>query len=334
MRRSTQLIAVVVVVTALVSACGAAAPASPAATQPTTASPAATASAATIETAMPSVDLAHPVGVIAVGHSGLTGEGTGGTYEAVKANSWATGTNADIDSVYQRIVAALPETEGHVANEAVGGATADTLSTQANAALATVPAPALAIIQTVDNDIQCDAANVADVGQSVADVLRLIHDASPNTKILVVGQLGRPSASYIKDLVAHDPTTKKDLTWDDDCTFFDATGTLHEAGFAKLTAAIDSYEAETARVCAAVPNCVTDGGVRRAWVDKIDLFSPDYAHLNAQGQAAEAALIWPVIEKLLGALSCHGSEPRGERFGRLRHQRGMRQDHHGLRRVG
>jgi uncharacterized lipoprotein len=32
-------------------------------------------------------DVSHPVGVIAIGHSGLTGEGTGATGEAVPANS-------------------------------------------------------------------------------------------------------------------------------------------------------------------------------------------------------------------------------------------------------
>ena len=251
-------------------------------------------------TAMPSVDLLHPVGIIAIGHSGLTGEGTGATFEAVKENSWATGSATDIDSVYRRMVAALPATDGRVANMAVGGAPASALPAQAEAALAEVPAPALAIIQTVDNDIRCDAANVADVGASVAEALALIHDASPETKVLVVGQLGRPSVSFVKDLVAHDPTAKDGLTWNDECTFFDASGTLHEAGFEKLSRAIDAYEAETARVCAAVPNCVTDGGVRRAWIDRIDLFSPDYAHLNRQGQAAEAEQIWPVIERLLG----------------------------------
>jgi hypothetical protein len=248
------------------------------------------------------VDVEHPVGIIAMGHSGLTGEGAGPGFEPVAADSWATGTDPDVDSVYLRMVAALPATEGHVSNTATGGASANTLTPQVRSALAMVPAPALAIIQTVDNDIQCDAANVKAVGSSVADALSEIHNGSPNTKILVVGQLGRPSVTFVKDLVAHDPSQKQGLTWDDDCTFFDAQGKLHEAGFEKLTAAIDAYEAETARVCAAVPNCSTDGGVRRAWIDKIDLFSPvDAGHLNKQGQAAEAKLIWPVVEKLLGA---------------------------------
>jgi hypothetical protein len=87
---------------------------------------------------IPSVDLAHPVGMIAIGHSGLTGEGTGATSQPLYSNSWATGTDPEVNSVYLRMVAALPETEGHVMNKAVGGAPASTLSSQAQAALANV----------------------------------------------------------------------------------------------------------------------------------------------------------------------------------------------------
>jgi hypothetical protein len=239
------------------------------------------------------------VGLIAIGHSGLTGEGTRGTYEAVTAKSWATGTDPLVKSVYLRMVALLPNTEGRVANTARGGAPASALTSQAEEALAVVPAPVLAIIQTVDNDIQCEGSNVRDVGQDLAHALALLHESSPNTKILVVGQLGRPSVAFIKALVAHDPSAKADLTWDDDCSFYDAAGHLRASGVKKLSAVIDKYEAETAAVCAATPDCVTDGGVRRAWVDKIENFAPDYAHLNVQGQAAEAELIWPVVEALL-----------------------------------
>lgn len=241
----------------------------------------------------------QPVGIIAVGHSGLTGEGTGATFEPVVANSWATGSAPEVNSVYQRLTSVRPETEGHVANTARGGAPASTLTVQATQALAIVPVPALAIIQTVDNDILCDASNVAEVGQSLADALALIHDASPDAVILVAGQLGRPSVAFVIDLVAAHPDMKADLTWDDECSFFDADGELRESGFGLLTAAIDAYEVETARVCAQVPNCVTDGGVRKAWIDSVEYFSPDFAHLNLAGQAAQAELIWPIIEPLL-----------------------------------
>jgi hypothetical protein len=62
----------------------------------------------------------QPVGIIAIGHSGLTGEGTGGTFEPVLANSWATGSAPAVNSVYQRLTSVRPETRGHAANTARG----------------------------------------------------------------------------------------------------------------------------------------------------------------------------------------------------------------------
>jgi hypothetical protein len=48
-------------------------------------------------------------------------------------------------------------------------------------------------------------------------------------------------------------------------------------------------------VCATVPNCRTDNGVRAAYVDRLENFSSDWSHLNVRGQAAAAELIWPVV---------------------------------------
>ena len=244
--------------------------------------------------------MSHPVGMIAVGHSGLTGEGTADLHQDNFIDSWATGTDPAVNSIYLRLVGALPAIAGHVSNTAHGGALASALVAQVRSALAQVPVPALAIVSTIDNDMMCDQSNLARFGDSVLAGLNEIHTASPNTKILVIGQFGRPNVAFIKQLVAAVPEQKAALTGDDECTFFLPGGTLNEPGFVKLTAASEAYEAEETRVCATVPNCSTDGGVRKTWVDKIELFSPDYAHLNVKGQAAEAEQLWPVVKALLG----------------------------------
>jgi hypothetical protein len=284
----------------LLAACSSGVPTSTPSVAATTATLSPTVFVAPTGTPEPTPDLAHPVGIFAIGHSGLTGEGTAGTSEPNLANSWATGTSTQVNSVYLRLVAARPATEGHVANTAQGGAPASALEEQAHQALLSVPAPALAIISTLDNDIQCDGGNIAAVGQSIAKGLEVIHSASPNTKILMVGQLGRPSVSFVKELVAHDPSVKAYLMGSDPCSFYGVDEKLNEAGFAKLSAVVDAYETEQARVCASEPNCATDGGVRKVWVDKLEYFASDWNHLNVQGQAKEAALIWPVVKDLLG----------------------------------
>lgn len=278
----------------LLAACGSGASSagpSSAGPSPTAASPTAT------------PDLSHPVGVIAFGHSGLTGEGTGLPSDAVPENSWATGTSPDVNSVYLRLVAALPETQGHVVNTAQGGATSDSLPAQATGALLFVPVPALAIISTIDNDIRCDGTDpqhTTEFGKSVQAALDAIVAASPNVKILVVGQLGRPRADFVEALVAKDPSIKTGLMGSDLCAFYDSNGKISTKGFANLTAIVQGYEDEEARVCKLYPQCRTDGGVRAAWIDKLEYFSPDFEHLNVSGQAAEAALIWPVVKELMG----------------------------------
>jgi hypothetical protein len=158
------------------------------------------------------------------------------------------------------------------------------------------------IIDTIDNDLRCDGANIKEVGGWIADALALIHAASPNTKILVVDQPGRPSVEFVQHVVDVHPETKASVfTWDDECSFYDATGKINPAGFEKLSANIDAYEAEQSRVCALVPNCHDDGGVRKAYVDVLERLSPpDYGHFNVLGQAVQAALLWPVVQQVLG----------------------------------
>jgi hypothetical protein len=201
-----------------------------------------------------------------------------------------------------RLVGARPETVGHVANTAQGGALAKALPDQARAALRIVPHPALVIISTIDNDIRCDGTDsqhIPEFGSYIADALGIITTASPNSKILIVGQLGRPDPVYMAQLLAQVPSLIPTSPATGICDFVDQNGKIVQPHLETLTSIINQYEAEEARVCAAVPQCSTDGGVRAAYKDKIENFSADYAHLNVKGQAAEAALIWPIVEAAL-----------------------------------
>jgi hypothetical protein len=252
----------------------------------------------------PSANTANPVGVIAIGHSGLTGENSDPSlpFSPALANSWATGTSPQVNSIYRRLVAIRPETDGHVANTAEGGAPVSSLARQVRRALETVTAPALVVVQTIDGDIRCDGTDgehVTEFGVALADALKVVTTASPNSRIVVVGQLGRPSPSFIKKLVAKDPTVKAELTGTGMCDFFGPDGVLNDEAFDTLTSIIEDYEAEQARVCATVPNCRTDDGARAAYVDRLENFSSDWNHLNVRGQAEAAEIAWPAVAALL-----------------------------------
>jgi hypothetical protein len=115
-----------------------------------------------------SLETAEPIGLVALGHSALTGENSDPDKPGQPAleNSWATGTADGLDSIYQRMVELRPETEGHVENFAQGGAPAASLRAQATTALQNVPTPELAIIQTIDGDIRCDGTDDVHVAES------------------------------------------------------------------------------------------------------------------------------------------------------------------------
>ena len=252
-----------------------------------------------------------PVGVIAIGHSGLTGENSDPDrpFQPALENSWATGTNPDVDSVYLRLIDERPDTEGHVANTAVGGAPVTALVEQARAVLDVVAAPQLVIIQTIDNDIRCDgtdADHVVEFGDSIADALNVISTASPDSDILMVGQLGRPDPAFVERLVAADPSQKPLLTGPAPCGFFDATGM-----WSRRTSAVSPASSTATKLSssgAATPS-LTAGptALRAADVNVPENFSPDWNHLNVRGQAAAAELIWPVVVDMLGL--DHGATP-------------------------
>lgn len=243
----------------------------------------------------------EPVGLIAIGHSGLTGESSDPARLGAEAkdNSWATGTSEAVNSVYLRMLRVRPQTEGHVANTAKGGAKAFNLASQAAQALKVVPNPELVIIQSLDNDIRCDgsdALNVSTYGSQVADALALVREASPAAKILIVGQIGRPATAA--PAIAKSPSAKIGVTGTGPCDFFDPTGKLVPSKIQFLTKVIEGYEAEQAKACAASPPCRTDEGALAAFVD--DPAEIVAGHFTTKGIARVAATIWPTVEDFLG----------------------------------
>jgi hypothetical protein len=256
----------------------------------------------------------EPVGLVALGHSGLTGENSDPDkpgYPALE-NSWATGTNPEVNSIYQRMVDLRPETEGHVANAAYGGAPAASLNTQAATALTYnpgstlqyVPTPELVIIQTIDNDLNAcplDEAALARFGDSVTLALDTIVAASPHSRILIISQFGRPDPAFDKKFFAAHPQFKAEMTGPrGECGgAFDRSGEVNLEAYKGLTKIIEAFEAEQKGRCDAFPQCQTDGGAATTFANKLDYLSSDFNHLNVRGQAQLAELIWPVVAEML-----------------------------------
>jgi hypothetical protein len=244
----------------------------------------------------------RPLGLVAIGHSFLTGYDSNlpEHFSDAPENSWATGTNPKVHSIYQRLITAEPQIAGHVANLAEDGATADALEIQAMEALKVVPRPQLVIVQTIDNDIKCDGtdpANYAPFGMKVKAALTKIVSTSPQTRILVLSKLGRP-ASYA-EAVGLDRAAKLTATGDGMCDPYDSAGHLAIGHVRAELIIIQKYEHQLATVCASVTQCHYDPTLATYHDSLHNLAVGDWYHLNVKGLGAVAALMWPPVATLL-----------------------------------
>jgi hypothetical protein len=81
-------------------------------------------------------------------------------YRDAHENSWATGDNPQVRSIYDRLLADHPALEGHSYNQAVNGATIDSLESQFEALMSEVEvAPDVILMHWIDNDIRCDGTD-------------------------------------------------------------------------------------------------------------------------------------------------------------------------------
>lgn len=278
------------------------------ATTPSTSAPGSamggSAAAATAASTTPqAVDAGHPVGVVAIGHSGLTGfrSDPATPEENAFANSWATGTNPVVDSIYARLVRAIPETADHVANLARNGAQADLLPYQAQDALRLVPRPRLALVEIMDNDIRCDGTDPAHYSEFrayVRQAVTVLTQASPGVTVMLVSGPGRP-ARYAA-AIASLPKTPVELVGTGPCQMFPANKVVDKAEVTRLTGLMEAYESELARACTGIPQCHTDAGAATKIPDTLDGYAVDRGHQSVIGHARTAAAVWPEVAKALG----------------------------------
>jgi hypothetical protein len=178
-RALTGRIAMVAAAAALLAACSSSAGGGPGAASTSTPAPVAQASDK------------YPNSIVVLGHSGATGYDSDPKAPETDAtqNSWATGDNPKIRSIYLRLLALNPAVRGHNTNLAVDGTGVGELAGQADKALATTPLPELFLIQSVDNDMRCDgtdADNYALFAAALTEVLKKITSGAPKAKILIV----------------------------------------------------------------------------------------------------------------------------------------------------
>jgi hypothetical protein len=232
-----------------------------------------------------------------LGHSNATGEDSDPAqpHAVIRANSWATGTNPAVNSVYLRILAKNPAIRGHNFNLAQPSATVEALLTQARQAVTLKPKPGLFLVQIMDADMVCPATHgdYATFRSKLITALGVLARGAPRSRIFVVSQWGSP-ATYWKALR---PAQRQRFGGVGPCAFIDPRGRLVPKEAARLQAIIHGYEAQLAASCKRVPRCTYDRGAFGRQVDKSEQWSEDLNHFSVKGAAAAAAVAWAAMKQ-------------------------------------
>ena len=235
--------------------------------------------------------------VAVLGHSGATGtlSDPRDVRRDARENSWATGDNPQVDSIYLRLLADHPDLEGHNYNAAVNGTTVQDLSSQFESLLTQAnPLPDVILIQTIDNDERCDGSdpdNYRPFGRTLDQTLTRIEKAIPDVQFFLVSQWATVEAwtawaAHLEEQVLANSGTGP-------CDVFNAKGTPRPAGIRSMQEIVDSYWAQVTRVCAAHPGCFTDGGAEQAdFIPRDRDVAFDLNHLSIAGHRKYAAIAW------------------------------------------
>ena len=218
--------------------------------------------------------------IAALGASTDTGfAATAKAPDVAPANSWVTGTNPAVRSIYLRLRALNPAIAGHAYNYAVPGSGISELAHQA----AQVPrGTELVTIGEMGVNDACESrATPAVFGAGFERALRVVTARAPKARVVVLS---------ILDVVA----------------MWDAVKALPAASFGRnlcisatdrdrpeLARRVRSLNRQLASVCARHPSCRYDGGaVYRLHWHRQDISTVDYFHPSLSGQRNIAAAMW------------------------------------------
>lgn len=233
--------------------------------------------------------------VVVLGHSGATGYNSDPADRSrdARENSWATGTNPAVDSVYRRLLVRSPAYRGHNANLAQDGATVDELLNQVADVAAIRPEPGIVLVQIIDNDIQCDgtdAQNYAPFTQKLTTALQTVGNAAPDAQLYLTSVWG--TSDIYAHVIAAIPAVRPDHVGTGPCDLLDPAGHIRTSAVNYEQGIVEHYQQQVAVVCRAVPHChYDDGALQHFPLTTADL-TPDANHLSVSGHKKYAELAW------------------------------------------
>ncbi|WP_426562515.1 hypothetical protein ACPPVT_17595 [Angustibacter sp. McL0619] len=237
--------------------------------------------------------------IAVLGHSGATGtmSDVHDVGRDAHENSWATGENPAVQSIYWRLLQTHPAMRGHNYDEAVNGTKVDALDGQLLTLLAEAdPLPDVLLVQSIDNDMRCDGTdpqNYGPYGAALDEAISQMQTAIPGVQVFLVSQWATVAgwttwAAHRQDLVT-------DNTGTGPCGVFDASGAVRPAGVQSMQEIVDTYWRTVVQVCSKHPGCYTDGGAEQAFTVTDRDLAADGNHLSIAGHHKFAAIAWRTL---------------------------------------
>jgi hypothetical protein len=257
---------------------------------------------------------AYPNAIVVLGDGAAAGHSTNPAHPLfdVPDNSWATGANPAVDSVYSRILALNPAVRGHGVNLATDDLSPAGFAAQMHRAIALSPKPELVIVQLGDRAFaSCDGrddAHYADFGAEWTTILQTLTTGLPHAQIFLVSPWGGSYGSswgsfdsYAKYLAGLDVGLRLQHAGKHPCQFADSpSGRIVPARVAYMKQTWAGYEAQKTAACARFPQCHYDRGIAgRIAVTAADI-APGGGYPSVQGEAQLAAAEWAALSSFLG----------------------------------
>jgi len=219
-------------------------------------------------------------------------------FQEARANSWATGTNPAVRSIYSRLLAANPAIRGRAFNFGSHEVSVRDLPSQVRKATLLKTKPELVLVQIMGNDAPCDGKDdtrYAAYQARVTEALQALATGLPKARILAVSDWGTID-SYIKAVSSYGLGARLTHASKGICSIFaPRTGKVVPEHVAYLRRTINGYNAAFAAACKSVPTCQYDGGAARRIVLKPADLAHRYESLSIQGLAKLAAVEWKVL---------------------------------------
>ncbi|MBI4316049.1 MAG: SGNH/GDSL hydrolase family protein [Chloroflexi bacterium] len=246
----------------------------------------------------PAAASAYPASMASLGDSITRAFNTGNIpFKDAPDNSWSTGINPSVNSLYSRILVLEPGISGHNYNLAKSGSEMSDLAGQVTRANAQHVEYVTILLGANDACAGTEAAmtSVQTFHDQFYAAMTTLAAGSPNAKVFIVSV---PNIHRLWELFHNNSAARRAWKAGRICQSMLANpASMRPADVnrrARVLQRVADYNAQLAAVCALFANCHTDSGAAfTTTFVASDVSTRDYFHPSLAGQAKIAAVLWP-----------------------------------------